>query len=369
MGAIMHKVCLKKSSLIILGFLSILTLQFSLIDTLQAKPAYFNAAFPSLPQQHRDNHFKAVQTGFEERSNLFLKGKQYHPWQFNRPDTEIIEEFKTLDEWRFHTWYSDITRDVLISRPDFMIAQDLLEKGYFFKRPHLIAFDYNNTDNTFNSSSIVLNGYRFLALEAPKLPTLGNFFRLLQNHRVTQLVRLTSAEENGEEKSYPYWPGNVEENSKKQTLLNIPFHSEGLKNSKYNYVLKYYPLESWKDNRGIDPSILLNLIEKVRKDYDPENGLLACHCTGGVGRTGTFIAGFLLLQEIDRQIAAGISIDALNISIEKIVTQLALQRVHMVAKPAQYVTLYRLVDLYVKNLKSNSKITPTKSPEVKKTQS
>jgi len=301
--------------------------------------------FPSLPRYECETKFAAVQKGFEERSNLFLKGKHFQNWSANRTQKDIFEEFKRIEEWRHQSWYSEKTGELLVSRIDFMVAQDLLEKG-FYRRPNLIAFQYNQSDGSYNSSNIVLNGQRFLALEGPTEKNLSQFYKLLQNFQVTQLVRLTPSISNGEQQSSPYWQGRIKKDSKtKSNFINIPL--AGIQTS---FPIRYYFTESWQDNGSIDPLALSQLIQAVRKDSDPENGLLACHCGNGVGRTGTFIAGLVLLQEIDRQIAAGIKLAEIDISIEKVVMQLSLQRVYMVAKPEQYLTLYRLIDHHIQNL-------------------
>lgn len=305
--------------------------------------------FPSLPRYERETKFSAVQKGFEERSNLFLKGKHFQNWSANRNQKDIFEEFKRIEEWRHQSWYSEKTGEFLVSRIDFMVAQDLLEKG-FYRRPNLIAFQYNQTDGSYNSSNIVLNGQQFLALEGPTEKNLNQFYKLLQNFQVTQLVRLTPTVSNEEQKTYPYWQGRIQKGNKSESnFINIPL--AGIRST---FPIRYYSMESWKDNDSIDPIDLSKLIQSVRKDSDPENGLLACHCVNGAGRTGTFIAGFALLQEIDRQIAAGVKLADLDISIEKIVMQLALQRVYMVSKPEQYLTLYRLVDSYIQHLQKKS---------------
>jgi len=311
-------------------------------------------SFPSLPIHEREAKFQAVQKGFEERSNLFLKGKHFQNWSANRNQKEIFEEFKRIEEWRNHSWYAEGAGELLISRIDFMVAQDLLDKGYY-RHPNIIAFQYNQTDGSYNSSTIVLNGQRFLALEGPTAKNLSQFFKLLQNFQVTQLVRLTPSISNGEQQSYPYWQERIKTDPKtKAQFINIPL--AGIQNS---FPIRYYSTESWQDSGGMDPLALLKLIQSVRKDVDPENGLLACHCSSGVGRTGSFIAGFVLLQEIDRQIAAGVKLEELDISIEKIVMQLSIQRFQMVAKPEQYLTLYRLVDSYIKTLQNNKNNTST----------
>jgi protein tyrosine phosphatase len=303
-------------------------------------------SFAALPHQFLESKIQEIQEAFEQRSVLFLKGRNFKSWSNNKSKENILKEFDQINEWRFHAWYVDPYAKILISRADFMVAQDLLEKGYF-RKPNTIAFQYNQSDATYNSSTIVLNGFRFLALEAPSAKNVKSFFTLLQNHHITHLVRLTTATEKGIEKSYPYWKDKLKTDAKNQeSLLNIP--------QAFNpspYPVRYYYTDKWLDDQAIDPKELLKLIQATRKNYDPDSDILACHCTNGVGRTGTFLAGFLLITEIDKQIAAGVSKNSLNISIEKIVMQLSLQRPYMVGKPEQYTTLYRLVDLYIQQLK------------------
>jgi len=326
----------------ILLYVTLLTLFYFHTQSANASIPEPALSLPTLPQQHIETRFQAIQQSFEQRAVLFLKGKPFRPWRANKSRKEILEEFEQINDWRFHSWYVDPTANILISRMDFMVAQDLLEKG-LYRKPALIAFQYNQTDGSYNSSTIVLNGFKFLALESPNAKTARNFLTILQNYRVNQLVRLASSSENAN--SYAYWAGKLRTNAKtRETYLNIPQDTGGPA-----YSLRYYATETWADNQGMDPQQLLRLIQAVRGHYDA-NGLIACHSTNGAGRTGTFLAGFLLLSEIDRQIAAGVSKNALDVSIEKIVMQLSLQRPYLVRKAEQYYTLYRLVDLYIKDL-------------------
>lgn len=306
-------------------------------------------SFATLPIQYIETKIQAIQQAFEQRTVLFLKGRNYQPWKADKPKADILKEYDQLNDWRFHAWFVDPNASTLTAKEDFMLAQDLLEKGYY-RKPNTIAFQYNQTDGSYNSSTIVLNGFRFLALEAPSAKNLKNFYTLLQNFHVTQLVRLTPAKENGVEKSYPYWQNKVKTNPKtKQTFLKIPqeFNST-------SYLVRYYFTDNWLDDTAGNPQELLRLIQAARTNYDPSTDILACHCHAGVGRTGTFLAGFLLLNEIDRQIASGVKKTAINISIEKVVMQLSLQRSYMVGEADQYVTLYRLIDLYISTIKAKS---------------
>lgn len=298
----------------------------------------------ALPSAYRESKFKEVEQAFESRWNLFVKGKQFKKYSPNKSAAEIEEEFKHLSTVRLQTCFVDPKAPCLVSKAEYMIAQDLLEKD-FFRAPNTIAFEYNRTDPTYNSSIIVVSGFRFIALEGPTSAFVKRFFTLLQNHQVTHLVRLTPAKEKGIVKVHPYWVGNTKQDATTgDVFLKVPQFK-----NRTPYNLRYYALNTWNDHQGVSEKTLLNLILKVRKHYEPSNNLnlLATHCVGGIGRTGTFLAGYVLLDEIDKQIALGISPSNIDISIEKTVLQLSLQRSSMVAKNAQYVTLYRLVDLYL----------------------
>lgn len=272
-----------------------------------------------------------------------------HLWTIDRPTQDIVKEFEALAAWRTKLWFKDPTGTTREAQDPFMIAQPLLIH-HRYRDPSMIAFEYNHTDDSYNASSITLNGLRFLALEAPSERTLDAFFHLLYNFQVTHLVRLTPATVDGVEKSYPYWKENeATEEGKTTSLLHIPLETGGKKRT--HYTIPYTTIETWKGNHAISPQKLLSLILRVRQGHTPSS-LVAVHCHSSVGRTGTFIAGFALLREIDKQVAAGKKLENLDISIEEVVKKLNLQRPMMVQVAQQYLMLYRLVDLYVKNLKS-----------------
>ena len=158
---------------------------------------------------------------------------------------------------------------------------------------------------------------------------------MLRKYGVTHLVRLTSAKEGDEEKCYPYWEGN-----------SASFLSK----------LEYVWTDSWEDHKSYSAEDLLDLILRTRKNYNPSSSIVAAHCHSGVSRTGALMAGFIALHEVDQQLASGKKIEDLEVSIEKIVTELSLQRIHLVGKRGgNYLTLYKVVDLYVKGLQEEIK--------------
>lgn len=306
--------------------------------------------FPRLPKVQREARFQEIEQGIEQREKRHLEQARYAPWTMDKPEDVLLKEFAALNQWRIRTWYDDPEQETLESNKDFQIAQSLLTGHHYF-RDHLIAFDYNHTDDSYNSSTVIAHGLRFFALEAPRTPDRTRaFFNLLHNQGVTHLVRLTPEKEQGRLKSFPYWKQTAGVNPKnKASYLNVPLESEDEPSTIKPYRIRYFAVDHWLDNTGFNAEELLALLLQVRETHDPASSLLACHCAGGVGRTGTFIAGFILLHDIDKQLAAGKKPKDISVSIEKLVMELSLQRFYMVGKPSQYVTLHRLVDLYVKS--------------------
>jgi len=113
------------------------------------------------------------------------------------------------------------------------------------------------------------------------------------------------------------------------------------KNAEAVYI-PYCYTDEWTDNEGMRVEELYRLVQEVRAIYrlsDKERPI-ACHCASGVGRTGTFIAAFVLAELLDR------SRDVSSLSIEEIVLKLSIQRPNLVGTKEQYLLIYRFADYY-----------------------
>jgi len=258
---------------------------------------------------------------FQKAWEKFGSKQNFTNWKFNLPREQIIAEFYKLHKWRLNVWFSD--PKLLIRREEFFPA-DYLLKAKRSVYEDIAAFSYNNTDPSYNSSSIIINNLHFLAMEAPRKHLLLDFFDLLKKYNVKCLVRLLQTHETD-----PYWK-DILEKKEDFHVLNIP---NGIS-------LPYYFIDTWEDNDGCSPEKLLKLVLDVQKNNFP---LIACHCLGGVGRTGTFIAAYAIVDALRKQ---KIQNEKIEISIEKIVAALSIQRFLMVAQANQYLTLYRLVDCF-----------------------
>ena len=189
----------------------------------------------------------------------------------------------------------------------------------------------------YNGSLVEIDGLRFLALEGPLEKAVSRFFYALLDTNPPLLIRLTPEKENDIERCAPYWKDRLLESGR----LAIPRHLGAPKN------IDYLATDEWKDNSAANAELLLGLVLQARALYDPSKGPLAVHYSGGVGRTGTFIAAYCLIREIDVQIASGIPVSKLKVSIERLVARLSLQRYHMVARSPQYLNLHYLLKVYL----------------------
>lgn len=328
---------INKNILAVIVLFNLVTSSISIADMPRLMPALSHTTI--------DNNFKKADIGFKKRWKKFAAGKKFAKYAPNFDEETLYNQFNNIKINRQAAYYENPQQQPQRSNAAFERSQILMTNG-FYKNLHHIAFDYNTSHPSYNSSNITLNGYRFLALEGPQKPShVNNFLRLLVNYDVKQLVRVTNDYDQNEFKSENYWHNSIKLNSAEQQTINFKLTDEDPSQTSL-YEILYYGTDEWLDYSGIPPQQLLNIVERVRKDYIPGE-IIAIHCSAGVGRTGTFIAAFILLADIDRQLAKGVAVNNINISIEEIVYKLSLQRAYAISEPQQYVNLHQLVQLYL----------------------
>lgn len=315
-------------------------LAFLLSLSVQAYP------MPALSRRTIEENFIAAEQAWHKRWIDFARDKQFVKFNPNFEDDDIRAEFEEVIKQRNSIYYENPGEQPLFANPDYERSQKLLARG-FYKAPHLIAFAYNASHPGYNSSNVSLNGYRFLALEGPQKPEHVNHFKhLLINYDIKTIVRLTEDFEEGVFKTENYWANNTFTDENNATFVSLTLHEE---EKRKPYIYRYYVIDNWADRSGVDPEELLLFVQNIRKNY-LQGEILAVHCSAGVGRTGTFIAAFLLLDEVDKQIAAGVPITELDLSIQEIVYKITIQRAYLVGGKAQYLSLHRLLREYLKQI-------------------
>jgi protein tyrosine phosphatase len=121
---------------------------------------------------------------------------------------------------------------------------------------------------------------------------------------------------------------------------------------------------AWKDQDAPDIDMFMDLwklVEEKIKTHTPSSGdkhKIVVHCTGGVGRTGTFITIDIAGQEL-KAMAGQSSVEPF--SIDKVIRFLRKKRMNMVGSASQYVFCHRAI---LKVLAEHSSGSPPASPQL-----
>ncbi|XP_033845040.1 receptor-type tyrosine-protein phosphatase beta isoform X2 [Periophthalmus magnuspinnatus] len=202
-----------------------------------------------------------------------------------------------------------------------------------------------------NASYIPGNNYRreYIATQGPLPGTKDDFWRMVWEHGVYNIVMVTQCVEKGRVKCDQYWPADreplyygdlviqmlSESVLPEWTIREFKISSES--SCSYPRLVRHFHYTVWPDH-GV-PESTQSLIQFVRtvRDYvdrSPSTGATVVHCSAGVGRTGTFIALDRVLQQLDSK---G------TIDLYGCVFDLRLHRQHMVQTECQYSFLHQCV--------------------------
>ncbi|XP_063072922.1 receptor-type tyrosine-protein phosphatase beta-like isoform X2 [Engraulis encrasicolus] len=202
-----------------------------------------------------------------------------------------------------------------------------------------------------NASYIPGNNFRreYMATQGPLPGTKEDFWRMVWEQNVHNIVMVTQCVEKGRVKCDHYWPESrdplyygdlvvqmaTESVLPEWTIREFKICYEG--QLAYPRVVRQFHYTVWPDH-GV-PETTQSLIQYVRtvRDYIdrvPTSGPTVVHCSAGVGRTGTFIALDRALQQLDNR---G------TVDIYGCVFDLRLHRSHMVQTECQYAFLHQCV--------------------------
>ena len=182
----------------------------------------------------------------------------------------------------------------------------------------------------------------FIAAQAPKDTTLGDFWQMIIEHKIVNIVMVTRLTEMGKKKCEPYFPTS-EDNQLQIGQFNLILDSEYLSNGyttreinvTNGYMssrIKHFHFTAWPDHDVPKQfNELLLFVRKVQKGLIKTRAPILVHCSAGVGRTGTFIALYNLTKAIQKGRA---------INIYKIVHEMREHRTQMVQTFRQYKFIY-----------------------------
>ncbi|XP_028440802.1 receptor-type tyrosine-protein phosphatase beta [Perca flavescens] len=222
---------------------------------------------------------------------------------------------------------------------------------YDSTRVKLSYVDDDPCSDYINASYIPGNNFRreYVATQGPLPGTKDDFWKMIWEQNVHNMVMVTQCVEKGRVKCDHYWP--CDQDSLYYGDMIVQMLSESVlpewtirefticsdEQRSVSRLVRQFHYTVWPDH-GV-PDTTHSLVQFVRtvRDYvnrSPGSGPTVVHCSAGVGRTGTFIVLDRVLQQLDTR-------DTLD--IYGAVFDLRLHRSHMVQTECQYSYLHQCV--------------------------
>ncbi|KAK2842858.1 hypothetical protein Q5P01_013058 [Channa striata] len=222
---------------------------------------------------------------------------------------------------------------------------------YDSTRVKLSYVDDDPCSDYVNASYIPGNNFRreYIATQGPLPGTKDDFWKMVWEQNVHNIVMVTQCVEKGRVKCDHYWPfdqdplyyGDLivqmlsESVLPEWTIREFTICSE--EQLSFTRLVRQFHYTVWPDHGA--PETTQSLIQFVRtvRDYvnrTPGSGPTLVHCSAGVGRTGTFIVLDRVLQQLDTKD---------TVDIYGSVFDLRLHRSHMVQTECQYAYLHQCV--------------------------
>ncbi|XP_034250839.1 tyrosine-protein phosphatase Lar [Thrips palmi] len=185
-----------------------------------------------------------------------------------------------------------------------------------------------------------LDGYRsrnaYIATQGPLPNTVSQFWRMVWQHNVAIIVMLTKLKEQGQDKCTQYWPAEralrygavLVEPLAEYNLPTYTLREFKVSDDVESRTIRQFHLSDWPGDALID---FIGQVHKTKQQFG-QDGPITVHCSGGVGRSGVFIALALLLERMQYE---GM-VDVLGT-----VRLLRSQRPSMVSTLEQYHLLYQ----------------------------
>ncbi|XP_056002946.1 receptor-type tyrosine-protein phosphatase epsilon-like isoform X1 [Ostrea edulis] len=265
---------------------------------------------------------KHEEDGFKREYAMLPYGEQHQCDAGKRPENVPRNRFKT-------TFPYDHSRVIL--NGDNGTSSDYINANYI-----------NGTDEE----------NEYIASQGPKQNTLVDFWAMIWQDNVSQIVMLTNLKEGVKIKCTQYWPEEMKARAfgqlvvksveeKKYAFYVIRKLSVSHKELKKSRVVTQYHYTSWPDHGTPDPLCLVVFHDHVTRTKPNQNKApIVVHCSAGIGRTGTYIA-------LDALYKAGKATCKVNIA--EYVKTMRANRMNMVQTYEQYMTVFLALNEYFKS--------------------
>ncbi|XP_050182956.1 receptor-type tyrosine-protein phosphatase V-like isoform X2 [Myiozetetes cayanensis] len=323
---------------IIVGFLLTLAAIFALVYWKQLRAKRTKKS--SLPQEMVTYSLRNA-----HRPVSLQNFKQYYEMKTASANHAFFQEFEELKE---------------VGKEQSKVEAELPANVSKNRYPHVLPYDHSRVKlsqlgDDPHSDYINANfmpGYtsqqEFIATQGPLKKTIEDFWRLVWEQNVCNIIMLTVCMENGRVLCDHYWPSEsapvsygqvrvhllTQSSSEEWTMREFKLWHEGLRAERFVSHLHY---TAWPDH-GIPESTtsIMTFRELVREHIQSakDAGPTLVHCSAGVGRTGTFIALDRLLQQMKQEKV---------VDIFGVVYALRMNRYLMIQTLSQYIFLHSCI--------------------------
>ena len=201
-----------------------------------------------------------------------------------------------------------------------------------------IKFDYINASHIPG----IYVPHRFIATQGPSKNTIEEFWQMIIEQKVNEIVMVTNLNEGGKEKCERYFPTESDV-TEVFGRYQVVFQREDIfpayiirqmvvTDGAITRRVRQFHFTAWPDHNI--PTVfkdLLFFVNTVKQSIQSIEDPILVHCSAGVGRTGTFITLFNLFQQIHNE---------QPISIYRIVDEMREHRPQMVQTFPQYKFIY-----------------------------
>lgn len=267
----------------------------------------------------------------------------------SRPEEKTDEEWNALEK---------LTKVELTEENGYThkLSQkpDCLEKNRY---PNILPYDHNvrgesDGSNYVNASIIELRNKRYISTQEPLEKTISDFFNLIIQENVQTIVCLVNCvkESKNEQtkKSVRYWEAQPDalklKNGYEISLAETQKDYCDQQIAERTFIISRDGLEirrvtqlhymNWPDFGAPDDEIFEDFFKRVLEKH--HEGPLLCHCSAGVGRTGTFIAIHSLFDEVNEKIQNGMSLSDIFLNFVETVIRMRTYRGKLVQTKEQY---------------------------------
>nr|XP_034321698.1 receptor-type tyrosine-protein phosphatase epsilon isoform X3 [Crassostrea gigas] len=250
----------------------------------------------------------------------------------------------------FKTEYNDIPRGELHQSLEAKKTENKVKNRYTTIYPYdhsrVILKSNSSTEGDYINANYIedAQGKRiYIATQGPKPKTIPDFWSMIWQEEVCNIVCLTNLKEGTKNKCAQYWPDlnnklqggtltvrHLEEKTYAEyTMRRFKMHNKTTRTDRHVTMFHY---TTWSDHGVADPlSLVVFHRHVIRATANAAGKYIVVHCSAGVGRTGTYIALDALYREGER---TG------KINVPMYVRTMRKDRMNMIQGDEQYKLLY-----------------------------